>query len=224
MPLLNSSSAPAVSPEFADTARADRLHSRLARVGRTIFPRRLTFGLVTVALTAAFMHGGARWGRLGEIATWMGLALTIAGFSLRAWASGCAGHHTRDETLHTPQLVTGGPFAHVRNPIYLGTAVLGLGVVGVLGEAWLVAPWALALGALYGAIIPAEERYLAGKFGDAYRRYCLAVPRLLPRPLRWTEAGEVSFRWSATLGELPLIAIVGAIIVGLKWLQTLHRM
>lgn len=192
----------------------------LALLGRGIFPNRLLVGLAVVVVTAWFMRGSQGWGWNSTFAWTAGPLLLLVGFGLRAWASGCAGLHTRKNTLNAPQLVTGGPFAYVRNPIYLGTALLGLGVIAILGEPWLLGPWALAMGLLYGTIIPAEERHLKGQFGEVYDRYCAEVPRLIPRLRRWRDAGRAPFRWAAAAGEATLIVIVGFIIIGLHWIQT----
>ena len=184
-----------------------------------MFPRRLAFGLCAVVLVALFIRKPGGWGSAAEAIAWLSPMLILGGFALRAWASGCAGRHTRTNSLSAPELVTGGPFAHVRNPIYLGTAVLGLGVVGLLAEPWLVVPWAITLGALYGAVIPAEERHLLTEFGERYACYCAAVPRLRPRLIRWAGAAPATFRWSGAAGEVPLIAIVAGIILVLHFLQ-----
>lgn len=77
------------------------------------------------------------------------------------------------------RLVTHGPFAHSRNPIYLGDALLLLGWALWLGD------WSALLG-LAGFVvwidrlqIAAEERALTQRFGDAYRQYCAQVRRWL---------------------------------------------
>lgn len=210
-----------LSPEIdSPVAAATGWHATLAALGRRLFPRRFAFGLLVVGCTAFFLRRPGGWGPLDELAHWLSPLLIAAGFSLRAWAGGCAGLHTREDALCSPRLVTGGPFAHVRNPIYVGTAVLGLGVVGVLGDPWLLLPWAFAIGALYSAIIPAEERHLSGQFGASYEVYRGAVPRVRPRLTPWRAASPAPFRWSGAAGEAPLIAVVAAIIFLLHWLQT----
>ena len=74
-------------------------------------------------------------------------------------------------------LVVVGPYRFSRNPIYLGMILLLLGIGVMVDSLWLVAlvmPFALVL--RYG-VIAREERYLEGKFGDAYRAYRARVRR-----------------------------------------------
>jgi protein-S-isoprenylcysteine O-methyltransferase Ste14 len=74
-------------------------------------------------------------------------------------------------------LVIAGPYRFSRNPIYVGMILLLLGIGIMVDSAWIVAlaaPFALVL--RYG-VIAREERYLAGKFGEAYRTYCADVRR-----------------------------------------------
>ena len=74
-------------------------------------------------------------------------------------------------------LVTGDIFAHTRNPMYWGLGLLVLAIAVALASVWtLIALAAFALLIHYGVVLR-EERYLAAKFGDAYRRYQAEVPR-----------------------------------------------
>ena len=101
-----------------------------------------------------------------------GLSVGVAGLLLRAWA---AGHLAKYESLSTS-----GPFAHTRNPLYLGTLLVGVG--------FAIAGAHLAIGGLliiffllfYLPVIEEEESYLLGKF-PGYREYRERVPRLLPK-------------------------------------------
>jgi len=86
------------------------------------------------------------------------------------------------ETCRTTRaLVTEGPFAWSRNPIYLAGLLLYIGIALVAG------PWTLALAVPFWAVlrygvIAREERYLAARFGDAYAAYRATVPRWLGPP------------------------------------------
>lgn len=108
----------------------------------------------------------------------VGGAVALAGLALRAWASG----HIRKND----RLAVSGPYAHTRNPLYLGSFVLGLGfVVAAGGTWWLLALLAAIFAALFlGIYLPVmrvEAATLAGLFGDEYARYAAAVPLFLPR-------------------------------------------
>ena len=74
-------------------------------------------------------------------------------------------------------LAMGGVYAHMRNPMYVGMALLTAGVAFLLASDWtlvLLIPAALLLH--YGVVLR-EERYLDGKFCDEYRRYKASTPR-----------------------------------------------
>jgi len=68
-------------------------------------------------------------------------------------------------------LVTSGPFRRFRNPMYLGYAMILLGLADALQNVWIVVTTLLfGIGVTWLAILP-EERHLEEKFGDAYRAY-----------------------------------------------------
>ena len=162
------------------------------------------------------------FGEHQAMGTAVSLSLVLAGLALRAWAAGCAGRHTRRATIEAPRLATGGPFAYVRNPIYLASIILGLGMVGLLGDPWMLGLYIAVFVFLYTAIVPAEERFLRGQFGEAYARYCAAVPRLLPRLSAWADAEQRPFDRTAIVGDVRLGVMLIAIYAGLRgaaWLR-----
>ncbi len=117
-----------------------------------------------------------------------GVPLAFAGEALRCWAVGYSGVTTREARVTAPQLVTAGPYAHVRNPLYLANALTALGFTVAYTGAQSFAERAgflmLGLGAMFGvyaAIVPLEEAFLAATFGEAFADYVAAVPRLVPR-------------------------------------------
>src|SRR5450755_3216412 len=117
----------------------------------------------------------------------IGISVAAIGELFRIWAVGYSGVTTRAEIVTAPNLVTAGPYAVLRNPLYLANAIIALGFWFVFAggisipEAaiLLVIVLALVIG-VYAVIIPLEEAYLAGVFGDQYRRYLHSVPRMLP--------------------------------------------
>jgi Phospholipid methyltransferase len=112
------------------------------------------------------------------------------------------------------KLATAGPYAHVRNPIYLGSVILGFGMVLLIGDQRLWVPCLLTFLALYFGLIPAEEEFLSQKFQDQYATYCRHVPRLIPRITSWAEATKTPFGWRTVSGEWRLSLIL-AVIWGL---------
>jgi protein-S-isoprenylcysteine O-methyltransferase Ste14 len=111
----------------------------------------------------------------------LGGLLAAAGVSLIAWAVvalRAAGTDPRPERP-TTALVTEGPYRHTRNPIYLGMVSIYAGLVLVVGTPWpaLFLPTVLAV--VRQGVIAREERYLSGRFGDAFTGYMARVRRWL---------------------------------------------
>lgn len=77
-------------------------------------------------------------------------------------------------------LATDGIYRWTRNPMYVGGLPLMIGIAVVFALDWLPLLMVPASFVLHFGIVRREERYLAGKFGDEYRRYCAQVPRYVP--------------------------------------------
>ncbi len=104
---------------------------------------------------------------------WPGLLLCLLGACLRVWASG---HLRKDQ-----RPAVGGPYAHVRNPLYLGTYLMALGILLAI-ESWaLLAATTVLFAVIYHYIILDEEIKLRSIFGAPYELYCASVPRFFPR-------------------------------------------
>jgi protein-S-isoprenylcysteine O-methyltransferase Ste14 len=138
-----------------------------------------------LALPAAVL---ARCGKpsAGSIAA--GLPLAFAGELIRCWAVGYSGVTTRNDAVTAPKLVTAGPYAYVRNPLYLGNFITAAGfAIAFTGKNSGAARSALVLGSLgimaavYATIIPHEEAYLRSQFGEVFDWYCERVPRVIPQ-------------------------------------------
>lgn len=83
------------------------------------------------------------------------------------------------------RLVTTGPYAVSRNPMYLGWALLHLGTGVAGGSGWIVVTLPVVAGCMHLEVL-GEEAKLAEDFGDEFERYRAAVPRYLPgRSVRW---------------------------------------
>ncbi len=192
------------------------LAARFAGIGRRIFHRRMHVGLIVVAAATLAIRPSNLFGSHPVLGNALSLLLVLIGLGLRAWAGGSAGSHTRKASIEAPRLATCGPYAHVRNPIYLASILLGLGMVGLLGDLWMLLPYAAVFVFLYTAIVPAEEEFLRGRFGDTYARYCAHVPRAIPRLHPWSEAAAQPFETSALLGEARLALMLFVIYVVLR--------
>ena len=155
---------------------------------------------------------------------WITGALVVAaGEAIRLWAVLHIGAISRTRSDRLGPLVASGPFAHVRNPLYLGNILLWTGFAIAARLVWL-APIIIVLLALeYHAIVRWEEGLLAGRIGEPYRQYVARVPRWLPSPgVAASPAGAVTFSWRQTFfSERGTLIAIGAgfLLLSLKaWL------
>src|ERR1700722_17893 len=194
-------------------SKPDHLWKRLAlTIGRNFFANRLLFGLIIAFLAAFFIRIHRPW---NDWPTWRVLSavLVLLGLGIRALADGFAGRHTRTEQIEAPRLSTGGAYSFVRNPIYVGSMVIGLGMVGLLANWTALIPYVAVFAIFYFAVIPAEEQFLRKTFGRQYEEYCQNVPRLLPRLTPWPGAEKPAFDWKPALGEWRIASAIVAILV-----------
>jgi len=176
--------------------------------GHQIFSRRTLIGLGAAVIGGLLFRPGHLYGRFELVVRSFSIALVLVGLALRAWGAASAGRHTRTDSIEAPELATGGAYGHVRNPIYLGSMILGLGFVGFLGDPWMLLLYGLTFSVLYVAIIPAEEKFLREKFPEQYLRYSAAVPRLIPRLRPWSGAYQRPLDWRAASGELHVLLLL----------------
>jgi protein-S-isoprenylcysteine O-methyltransferase Ste14 len=130
----------------------------------------------------------AALGKPDALSIALGLPLAFVGEGVRAWAVGYSGVTTRGDAVTAPALVTAGPYAYVRNPLYVGNFLTAAGFAiaftGANDAGKRAALIAGALGtmlAVYSIVVPHEERYLRSTFGAAFDAYVAAVPRVIPR-------------------------------------------
>jgi protein-S-isoprenylcysteine O-methyltransferase Ste14 len=74
-------------------------------------------------------------------------------------------------------LATTGVYAHVRNPMYVGLALLVAGIGIALASDWTLVMLVVAALLMHFGVVKREERYLSAKFGEPYRQYMDTVPR-----------------------------------------------
>ena len=188
------------------------LQQSLIPVGKVVFANRLLLGLFVVAIAAFFVRPTYPGSAKEDVVKGISVILVIAGVILRAWAAGCAGNHTRTSNIEAGKLATNGPYAFVRNPIYLGSIVLGVGMVGIIGD-WRLSPLCVGtFAALYFVIIPAEEEFLQREHPLEYKVYCRNVRRLLPRFTPWAGADRAPFAWQPALREWQTVIILVSIL------------
>jgi protein-S-isoprenylcysteine O-methyltransferase Ste14 len=155
---------------------------------------------------------------------WITGALVVAlGEGLRLWAVHHIGAISRTRSDRLGPLVSSGPFALIRNPLYVGNILLWAGFAIAAQLVWF-APIAIVLLALeYHAIVRWEEGLLAERIGRPYEQYIARVPRWVPSLSSRPEAAEpvvaATFSWRQTLFSErgTLIAIAAGFL--LLWLK-----
>ncbi len=166
-------SRPTVRVTVAPVSAAER--TRAAQIGAWLFRYRgvLPIPLLVVPLCVRGSMSPTTWA--------VGLAMVAIGELLRLAGVAAAGPATRRRTRCVPHLVTDGPFAWARNPIYIGNGLVWTGVAIVTGVYWYVPFAVVAFAVEYGFIVRYEEGVLESTFGAAYLAYKGRTPRWLPR-------------------------------------------
>lgn len=152
----------------------------LADIGDFLFRfRNLIFPL---CLPLALLPGPPLFGNV-LVAAAMGFLIAATGEAVRAGTIGLQYivRGGKDRRVYAKDLVTGGLYAHTRNPMYVGNMLILIGLA-VASNSWTCVAVAIPFYAFVcAAIVAAEERYLQGRFGAGFDAYCHDVPRWLPR-------------------------------------------
>src|SRR6202795_4283876 len=113
----------------------------------------------------------------------LGAIVVVPGLVIRALASG---HVRKNESL-----TTSGPYAHTRNPLYLGSLVMGLGFCVAARSWWVGVALVVMFFAIYLPVIRDEEAFLRRTFPE-FEEYARRVPRMLPRFTRGSGGQQAS--------------------------------
>ena len=132
-----------------------------------------------------------------------GLPFVIAGEAVRLWA---AGYLTK-----LSKLVTAGPYALSRNPMYVGMFLISIGYFAMCGrpEVWIGG--AALFWLFHGGAVMHEEKLLHERFAEQYAEYSRRVPRLVPR-LRVVR-GEGTFSWRQLVMNNEHLAVAATVIM-----------
>ena len=162
--------------------------SRPARIGAVLFRNRgwLPVPFLLVPLLAP---GGIT--RLGVIVFAL---LFVLGEAWRLWGVATAGTVTRRRSRNVQKLVTHGPFALSRNPLYNGNYFLWMGFVALSGVWWFLPVATLLFAVEYYFIVRYEEGVLETIFGEEYLTYKRRTPRWIPTAASGQVDGE--FFWA----------------------------
>src|SRR5438094_9174059 len=112
----------------------------------------------------------------------IGGIIAIAGLAIRAWASG---HIDKARVL-----AVSGPYAYTRNPLYVGTFLIGAGFTVVSGVWWLALLFCILFLGIYLPVMSVERDDIRTIFGDEFMEYERNVPMFFPRLSVWKKTGE----------------------------------
>lgn len=172
---------------------------------------------VPLGFVAAALYLFELWRRAPRPAA-MGcsLALVIPGLWLRGYASGYVKKNR--------ELTVTGPYAHTRNPLYLGSMLIAGGFALALLSWPLAVVLAVGFAVVYVPVIASEERFLRATF-PGFDEYCRRVPRLIPRvtaynrsgtgdePSGVTEGDRGAFSWGLYRKHREYNALIGAVFL-----------
>jgi protein-S-isoprenylcysteine O-methyltransferase Ste14 len=152
-------------PKAKNAANDSDWIARWQRIARRI---RVPLGFLTAGLYIFDL-----WQRAPRpVAVAWSLALVLPGLWLRSYASGYVKKNS--------ELTVTGPYAHTRNPLYVGSMLIAAGFAVAL-LSWPVAVvLAAGFAVIYIPVIASEERFLRATF-PGFEAYCRRVPRLIPR-------------------------------------------
>lgn len=160
----------------------------------------------------------------------LGLFIAICGELIRLWAVSWAGSETRTTgKVGGTYLVINGPYAHVRNPLYVGNILIYFGL-GIMSFALFPYLQIIALAFFvfqYYEIIKEEEGFLREKFGNDFDEYYKNVPRIFPRLTPYKKEGVEQPEYDIKKGlrserrTLQAFAIVAGTLIILWFLRRL---
>jgi len=170
---------------------------------------RVPLGFVFAAVFAVFSE--PTWTGI-----WSGVAVAALGLLLRLWSTGYLRKHQ--------ELCVSGPYRWTRNPLYLGSLLLGVGFSVAAANPWIVLLFLILFFAIYVPVMHKEEMELVQAYGSPYEEYRTNVPAFFPalRPFRVLAGRNFSLQqvilnkeYKAVLG---FVTVFTFLLVKLKWL------
>src|SRR5579859_6768231 len=177
-----------------DRQKIDRAKTDWSKIARRI---RVPLGFVFAVLYFWLAKPTWRFIALGAI-------LIVPGLLIRALASG---HVRKNEAL-----ATSGPYAYTRNPLYLGSLLMGVGFAVAARSVWVGVALVVMFFAIYLPVIRGEEAFLRQRFPE-FDDYARRVPRMFPKitPSPSGEEASGGFSMALYLQHRELNALLGAL-------------
>lgn len=157
-----------------------------------------------VPLGFVFAAAFAAWSRPTPALLAAGSLVALAGLILRGVSAGTI---EKNATL-----ATGGPFRYTRNPLYLGSFILGLGFTISGGSLALGAAFAALFAVIYIPVMRREAIYMRHLFGSSYETYARGTPLFFPVPGR-SAKGQGAFRWRQYRKNREYEAALGWLVI-----------
>jgi protein-S-isoprenylcysteine O-methyltransferase Ste14 len=145
-----------------------------------------------------------------DVIVWpLGMIIILVGVSFRLWATKHIGRRMPWMKKKGKNLVRTGPYAIVRNPLYIGNITIAAGL-SILSELiWMVPILIFYLFILYHLVVLYEEKKLLRRWAEEYRAYLTEVPRWIPRLRDFHTCKANGFKWMDSLrSELPSLFVL----------------
>jgi protein-S-isoprenylcysteine O-methyltransferase Ste14 len=169
----------------------------MASWGRIAQKLRVPAGTILGLVFLLLMHPSVR-------SLWIGGCITFLGSLVRIWS---AGHIQKGKIL-----ATGGPYAYTRNPLYVGSFLMALGVL-LAGQAyWLLIPFGIFFLGVYYPVMKREEQELLQGYGAAFLDYSRRVPFFIPRIIRG-DGRSSAFSWSRVIANREHRTLLGLLLI-----------
>lgn len=157
----------------------------------------LAWGSIPILILSSNMNDHTfRWG----------IVLLVIGELIRFWALGFMEKKGK-------KLAMSGPYAFVRNPLYVGNFFLGLGVALIVWNWVILVVFLIGFLGIYAGTIRGEEKHLREMFGKPYEDYCRAVPPFFPRLTPYEAPEKDSFLWSRIVKHHEYITVLGIVLM-----------
>lgn len=174
------------------------------RVHRKMTYYRVPLMLIVFAALVGYIH------RMDGF--WWGAPVCLLGEMIQMWA---ASHLHKDE-----RLTVSGPYSYVRNPMYIGRFILGLGFMIMTWNPLIIGVYVVGFAVYAHLRVRREEARLVDIFGDDYKRYCSETRRWLPgfRAYSGSERRRASWRQvCANHEQINMIALLVVLVA--VWLR-----
>ena len=134
-----------------------------------------------------------------------GAPVAVLGELVQMWAG---------SQLHKDQHLTiSGPYSHVRNPMYIGRFIIGLGFFVMTANPWLIAGYVILFAAYAHMRVQREEGRLKVIFEPDYQHYCSEIRRWLPRIKPYSRSESKNASWAQVCANHENINMLGVLVV-----------